>query len=253
MGTERLREQIENYHYGRVSLDKLIEEIQKAPYTDMDFACVDHHRSLRQSLPEVIYCKGKSTQQIVCIARELYKNNKSFMATKASPDVYDTVKDFFPKAEYHKDARLISCGQKPDQTKKGVLIVTAGTADIPAAEEAALVSEWMGQAPDKAYDIGVAGLHRFLQKLDIFFDANVVVVVAGMDGVLPSVVGGIVNIPVIAVPTSTGYGANFDGLAPLLTMLNSCSPGISVVNIDNGFGAGYQASLINELAYKRKS
>ena len=180
MGTEKLREQIENYHLGRVSLDKLIEEIQKAPYTDMDFACIDHHRSLRQSLPEVIYCKGKSKRQIVCIARELYKNNKSFMATKASPDVYDTVKDFFPKAEYHKDARLISCGQKPDQTKKGVLIVTAGTADIPAAEEAALVASWMGQAPDKADDIGVAGLQRFLLYRGRFFDAMLGLVVAGM-------------------------------------------------------------------------
>lgn len=236
---------------GSVSVDEACGRLKDLPFKDMDFANVDNHRALRTGFPEVIFCPGKTPQQITCIMSELVKNAGNIMATRAEKDVYQEVVKVVPEAVYFEDARIIAVrGGEPESDgetaeKKNVTVVTAGTADIPVAEEAAVAAELLGNQVVRIFDVGVAGIHRLFAKLDKIREADVVIVAAGMEGALASVVGGLVDVPVIAVPTSIGYGANLGGVSALLSMLNSCANGVGVVNIDNGFGAAYLASVIN--------
>ena len=236
---------------GSVSVDEACGRLKDLPFKDMDFANVYNHRALRTGFPEVIFCPGKTPQQITCIMSELVKNAGNIMATRAEKDVYQEVVKVVPEAVYFEDARIIAVrGGEPESDgetaeKKNVTVVTAGTADIPVAEEAAVAAELLGNQVVRIFDVGVAGIHRLFAKLDKIREADVVIVAAGMEGALASVVGGLVDVPVIAVPTSIGYGANLGGVSALLSMLNSCANGVGVVNIDNGFGAAYLASVIN--------
>lgn len=234
---------------GRTSVEKAVERLRGLPYEDIGFAKVDHHRLLHKGFPEVIYCPGKTEEQIVEIARRLAVSGSSLLATRAEPGVYEAVRKVFPEAEYHREARAVVIRSRDEAPPLlgCVGVVSAGTADLPVAEEAALTAELMGSRIERIFDVGVAGIHRLLDNWEKLNRARVLVVVAGMEGALASVVGGLASCPVIAVPTSIGYGANFGGLAPLLTMLNSCATGVAVVNIDNGFGAGYTAALINRV------
>lgn len=237
---------LEQVHAGHLSVDQALEQLRCKPYKDLGFAKVDHRRLLQKGFPEVIYCPGKTVPQIVKIARQLAQAAAPVLATRAEPAVYDALRNEFPGAEYHSEARLVVIRVKEPAPPVGNIgVVTAGTADLPVAEEAALTAELMGCRVTRLYDVGVAGLHRLLDNLETLLRARVLVVAAGMEGALPSVVGGLAACPIIAVPTSVGYGANLGGLAALLAMLNSCAPGVAVVNIDNGFGAGYMAALIN--------
>jgi hypothetical protein len=229
---------------GRVSPEQALEQLRLLPYESVEFARIDHHRALRKGFPEVVFCTGKTPEQVAEIVARLVPHGR-VLATRATLEQYEAVRQRVPEAVYHPEARAIRVGEFPEapETPYGV-VVSAGTADIPVAEEAALTARMMGVAVRTLYDVGVAGLHRLLEHLPMLMEARAIVVVAGMEGALPSVVGGLVPCPVIAVPTSVGYGAHFGGLAPLLTMLNTCAPGVSVVNIDNGFGAGYCLALI---------
>lgn len=248
MNSDELKILLEGVKNGSVDIEHAFKEIKALPYEDLGFAKVDHHRSIRNGYPEVIYCEGKTSRQIVEIIKRLMAKNNNILATRASQEVFDAVSQVISEAEYHADARIIVVKRKEIVlSEKQIAVVTAGTSDIPVAEEAAITAEVLGNRVNRVYDVGVAGIHRLLSKMDSIAEANVVIVVAGMEGALASVVGGLVDKPVIAVPTSVGYGANFGGLAALLTMLNSCASGIGVVNIDNGFGAGYLASNINKL------
>ena len=219
------------------------------PFEDLGFACIDHHRQIRRGFPEVIFCPGKTTEQIIKIFESLAAKGNNVLATRAKPDVFDALVETnrFPKARYDKMARTIVLEQKKPPASKTVLpIVTAGTADLPVATEAKVTAEIMGQQTELICDVGVAGLHRLFKHIPKLQKANVVIVVAGMEGALASVVGGLVSCPVIAVPTSVGYGSSFEGLSALLTMLNSCAAGVTAVNIDNGFSAAVTATLINK-------
>ncbi|NLA12213.1 MAG: nickel pincer cofactor biosynthesis protein LarB [Firmicutes bacterium] len=243
---------LEQVREGRLSVEQALKQMRKLPYEDLSFAKVDHHRSLQKGFPEVIFCSGKTATQIVEIARRLAEGGAPVLATRAEPEVYRALKRKFPGMEYHREARLAVLRAEGPTTAVGAIgVVTAGTADLPVAEEAALTAELMGGSVTRLYDVGVAGLHRLIDNLELLLSARVLVVVAGMEGALPSVIGGLTACPIIAVPTSIGYGAHFGGLAPLLAMLNSCAPGVSVVNIDNGFGAGYIAALINRSGEER--
>jgi NCAIR mutase (PurE)-related protein len=245
--SEQLRHLLEKVKSGSIDLNEALDQLKFMPYEDIGFAKLDHHRSLRRGFAEVILCKGKTPDQVAGIAKRMAASTGTTLATKAGPEVFDAVRQVAPGARYHQLAGLIVIGDPPPVVVDGyVLVVTAGTGDIPVAEEAAVTAETMGSRVERAYDVGVAGLHRLLDCKDKLLGANVVVAVAGMEGALASVVSGMVDSPVIAVPTSVGYGASFQGLAALLGMLNTCSPGVAVVNIDNGFGAGYMASLINQ-------
>ena len=245
------REQIETLlrqvQRGRLSLPVALGKLQSLPYEDLGFASVDHHRALRQGFPEVIFCEGKTTAQVVAIAKGLLAKGGPLLATRASVQTARALKKLNRRAHYHELARTVSVRPKPSRPKGDILLITAGTADVPVAEEARVTAEIMGSRVETLYDVGVAGIHRVLTRHERIRRARVLVVVAGMDGVLPSVVGGLVDKPVIAVPTSRGYGASFGGLAALLTMLNSCAAGVGVMNIDNGFGAGVLAHRINVL------
>jgi NCAIR mutase (PurE)-related protein len=209
---------------------------------------VDHHRCLRNGVPEVIYCEGKTVEQIKGIAKILSRHHCNVLGTRAAPEVYAGLKEMIPDCEYHEMARMVVIKPRPVAEVGNIAVVCAGTSDIPIGEEAAITASVLGNRVTRLYDVGVAGIHRLLEVSEELFSANVAVVIAGMEGALASVVGGLVPYPVIGVPTSIGYGASFGGVAALLSMLNSCASGVSVVNIDNGFGAGYQASLINKLA-----
>jgi NCAIR mutase (PurE)-related protein len=227
---------------------ELLEALRARPYEDLGFARVDHHRAIRHGFPEVVLGLGKTAAQIAAIAAEISRRGSSLLVTRATPEAYAVVRDVLPQAVYYADARVITLPQGEVTPGKGtVLIVAAGTSDLPVAEEAARTGELMGNTIDRLYDVGVAGLHRLLSERTRLDAARVIIVVAGMEGALPSVVAGLVSAPVIAVPTSIGYGASFGGVAALLGMLNSCASGVSVVNIDNGFGAANIASLINHL------
>ncbi|MCM8770634.1 MAG: nickel pincer cofactor biosynthesis protein LarB [Candidatus Omnitrophica bacterium] len=216
-------------------------------FSDLGFAKVDLERFRRRGFPEVIYCPGKTEAQITKIIQELNKHKQPILLTKLKRDVYTCLKRTFPRLKYNPLGEIAYQGKKPSRrTKKFILLITAGTSDIPVAEEAYVTSKVMGERVSKLYDVGIAGCHRLTDNLHLLKKAGVIIVVAGMEGALASFVSGLVSCPVIAVPTSSGYGANFSGLSALLTMLNSCSPGVAVVNIDNGFGAGYFASLINK-------
>jgi pyridinium-3,5-biscarboxylic acid mononucleotide synthase len=242
-------ELLKQYLGGRASLEKVLRAFQAAPVVDLGFAQVDLHRGLRKGFPEVIFGSGKTPDQVVKIAQAVWKREHRVLITRASRDHSAAVRRKFKNAVHHEAARCITIEAKPLPKRPGVIaIVTAGTSDLPIAEEAAATAEIMGNQIERIYDVGVAGLHRLLARAEQLRRANVLVVVAGMEGALPSVVAGLVERPVIAVPTSVGYGANFGGLAALLGMLTSCGSGVTVVNIDNGFGAGYAASQINSLA-----
>ena len=248
MDNEALRKLLENVKNGGVSVDNALTELKLLPFEDLGFAKIDHHRNLRNGYPEVIYCQGKTVEQIKIIVSHLMERDTNIMATRAGREVFEGILEVTSDAVYHEVARIVVVKKRElTVSEKVIAIVTAGTSDIPVAEEAAITAETMGNKVDRIYDVGVAGIHRLLAQTETLMQANVLVVVAGMEGALASVVGGLVDKPVIAVPTSVGYGANFGGLAALLTMLNSCASGIGVVNIDNGFGAGYLASMINKL------
>jgi NCAIR mutase (PurE)-related protein len=247
VNSEQLRQLLEKVKSGNVDVNEALDQLKFMPYEDIGFAKLDHHRSLRRGFAEVILCKGKTAEQVAGIAKRMAASTGTTLATKAGPEIFDAVRQVAPGARYHQLAGLIVIGDPPPVVVDGyILVVTAGTGDIPVAEEAAVTAETMGSRVERAYDVGVAGLHRLLDCKDKLLGANVVVAVAGMEGALASVVSGMVDAPVIAVPTSVGYGASFQGLAALLGMLNTCSPGVAVVNIDNGFGAGYMAGLINQ-------
>jgi NCAIR mutase (PurE)-related protein len=246
MNVQALRELLDQVSQGKVAPEAALERLRRLPFQDLGFANVDTHRALRCGVPEVIFCPGKTPAQVAGIAQRLLAEGSAVMATRADAAAFEAVRAVCPAALFHEAARIIVCHCEPKEPPPGkVLIVSAGTSDIPVAEEARVTAEVLGNRVEKLYDVGVAGIHRLLQRADHVFEANVLIVVAGMEGALASVVGGLTSRPVIAVPTSIGYGASFGGLAALLAMLNSCASSVCVVNIDNGFGAGYIASLIN--------
>ncbi len=252
MKKEELADILEKVKAGEMPLDEAVSLISAEPVTDLGFAMLDHHRELRKGLPEVVYCEGKQVEMIRPIVVSLLeKNTGNILLTRASEEVFEEVREAFPAAVYRKEARLVEIRREEREPVGRIVVVTGGTADIPVAEEACCVAELTGNAVVRLYDVGVAGVHRLLARTDVFHGANAVVVVAGMEGALASIVGGLVECPVVAVPTSIGYGANFGGLAALLGMLNTCAVGVAVVNIDNGFGAGYFAGLINQAAVKK--
>ena len=239
---------LEAYRAGKVPRDKVLQAFQAAPTANLGFAQVDTHRALRQGFPEVIYGAGKTPEQVVKIAAKLLERESRVLVTRVEPAHARAMRRKFKNAVYHQLARCVTVQSKPLDKRPGVIaVICAGTSDLPVAEEAAVTAEIMGNQVERIQDAGVAGLHRILARLETLQSANVLVVVAGMEGALPSVVAGLVSRPVIAVPTSVGYGTNFGGVAALLGMLNSCGSGVTVVNIDNGFGAGYAASQINRL------
>ncbi len=236
---------------GKYSLEEAIEHLKGLPYKDVGFAKVDSHRALRRGFPEVIFCQGKTPEQVVRIAQEIARDESDILATRASRGIYEAMVKKFPKAQYNEIAKTVTIKGTRRKVQRGlILVITAGTLDIPVAEEARVTAELMGNNVEALYDVGVAGIHRHLEHRKKLLQANVVIVVAGMEGALPGVVSGLIDCPVIGVPTSVGYGASFGGISPLLTMLNTCSEGVAVVNIDNGFGAGYMASLINKTRTK---
>ena len=244
-----MRGLLQQFKQDGLSIDEVLSHLRDLPYQDLDFAKVDHHRAIRKGFPEVIFGEGKSPEQVASIANAILGQSERLLVTRTTPEAFSAVRDRTPDATYDETARAIVVDRRTDRTLTGgVLVVCAGTADLPVACEATLTAELMDCAVERIFDVGVAGIHRLLDHLPTLQEALVVVAVAGMEGALPSVIGGLVKVPVIAVPTSVGYGASFDGLAALLAMLNSCSPGVGVVNIDNGFGAGYLAALINKAA-----
>ena len=246
MDIEHLKKLLRDVEAGRVNVDDAIERLKHLPFEDLGFATVDHHRSLRQGFPEVVFGSGKTPEQISAIARKLLEHSSNVLITRAGAAAFELVRDVEDSAVFHESCGAISIAR--DRTERGrgtVAVVTAGTSDIPVADEAVVTLEIMGNRVSRLYDVGVAGIHRVLTQRAVLQSATVIVCVAGMEGALPSVVGGLVAVPVIAVPTSIGYGASFQGIAALLGMLNSCASNVSVVNIDNGFGAGFVASLIN--------
>jgi NCAIR mutase (PurE)-related protein len=235
-----------------LSVDEAISQLRDLPYQDLGFARVDHHRAIRKGFPEVVFGEGKSPEQVASIAEALLRGSDRLLVTRASPAAFAAVQAAIADAAYDKTARTITVDRRKEKRlTPGVLVACAGTADLPVACEAAVTAELMDCQVERAFDVGVAGIHRLLERLPALRKARVVVAVAGMEGALPSVIGGLVEVPVIAVPTSVGYGTSYQGLAPLLAMLNSCAPGVAVVNIDNGFGAGYLAALINKLSTAR--
>ena len=229
----------------KISVNDALSQLTHLPYEDLGFAKVDHHRTLRSSMPEVIFCQGKKPEQITAIFKSLWKRNPRVLLTRANRKIFKKIYAITSQAKYNEYARTISVCKKSSTPKGKVAVISAGTADIPVAEEAAVTAELFGSKVIRCYDVGVAGIHRLLDCFGQFYDSRCIIVIAGMDGVLASVIGGLAACPVIAVPTSVGYGSHFKGLASLLTMLNSCAPNVAVVNIDNGFGAGYVATLIN--------
>jgi len=244
MDERKLRELLGRFRRGKLGEEALLRELRGAPFQELEFAKVDHHRALRCGFPEVIFCRGKTVAQVERIAREILRRGDEMLATLATPGIHRRLRRVDRRAVWHEAARCVTVGGRPPSGKGFVLVVSAGTSDMPVAEEARVTAEMLGARVRTLYDAGVAGLHRLLSHRQTVMEASVLVVVAGMEGALPSVVGGLVRRPVIAVPTSVGYGASFQGLAALLAMLNSCAAGITVVNIDNGFGAGYAAALI---------
>jgi NCAIR mutase (PurE)-related protein len=253
MDMQKLRTILQSVQDGSLHVDDALTTLQDLPYENLGYAHLDHHRALRQGFPEVVFAQGKTPAQVAQIMQHLVRHNRLVMASRASEATYSVVKATLPQAQYHEMARIITVGEHPPRppAREGyVLVVSAGTADLPVAEEAAVTAEMMGSRVERLFDVGVAGIHRLLDHHALLTHARVVIVAAGMEGALASVVGGLVSCPVVAVPTSVGYGASFGGLAALLAMLNSCAAGVAVVNIDNGFGAGYLANLINRQGQK---
>lgn len=248
MHAEQLRALLEQVRAGALEVDAAIERMRHLPYEDLGFAKLDHHRALRHGMPEVVFAQGKTAEQVEQIAASILQASPNLLITRAGPATAERITARFPQLEYFPLSRALRAwGDRTILGKGRIAVVCAGTSDIPVAEEALLTAEVMGNEVEAVYDVGVAGIHRLMSARERLLEARVVVVCAGMEGALPSVVGGLVSCPVIAVPTSVGYGASFQGLAALLGMLNSCASNVTVVNIDNGFGAGYVASLINRL------
>jgi pyridinium-3,5-biscarboxylic acid mononucleotide synthase len=250
MDRERLRTLLAEVARGRLSVEQALDQLRKLPYEDVAFAKLDLHRAVRGGAPEAVFCQGKTPAQVVSILTRLAVHHANVLATRVPPETAAEIAASGLPHRYHPEARAVVVRPEPTTEVGLIAVVSAGTADSPVAEEVAITAETLGNRVERAYDCGVAGLHRLLDQHHLLSEANVIVVVAGMEGALPSVVGGLVDRPVIAVPTSIGYGASFGGVAALLAMLNSCAPGVSVVNIDNGYGAGHQASLINRLIAK---
>jgi NCAIR mutase (PurE)-related protein len=248
MNAEYIHQILSELKNGQLGIDDAFEALKNLPYSDLGYAKVDHHRSLRRGYPEVIFCAGKTVEQVKGIVENMLPEGENILATRATIEMYDEVKKICAIAQYNSAGRTITIRQKDENpTSTYIAIVTAGTSDIPVAEEAAETAIIFGNRIERLFDVGVAGIHRLYDNIDILRNAKVLIVIAGMEGALPSVVGGLVDKPVIAVPTSVGYGASFKGITALLGMLTSCTSGISVVNIDNGFGAAYLASMINKL------
>ena len=250
MNQEKLRKLLEEVRTGHVDINAALEQLRDLPYEDLGFARLDHHRALRTGFPEVVYCAGKTAEQVAEIVERLVARHAKVIGTRASQEAARAVTGVVADAQYHERARMIVVDREPTKTSEAdpyVLICAAGTSDLSIAEEAALTIEVLGSRVEHLWDVGVAGLHRLVEHLDLLANARVIVAVAGMEGALPSVIAGITGGPVIAVPTSVGYGASFGGLSALLTMVNSCAPGVTVVNIDNGFGAATVATLNNRL------
>jgi pyridinium-3,5-biscarboxylic acid mononucleotide synthase len=248
MDNQHLKRLLKKVQSGELELDTALERLKKLPFEDLGYAKVDFHRHMRNGVPEVIYCEGKMPEHIRGISQKLAQHHHNILATRADRKVFETIQEVVADSEYHETARIVVINPRPVEQVGNIAMVCAGTSDVPVIEEAAITAEVLGNHVKRLYDCGVAGIHRLLDSCEDLFKANVAVVAAGMEGALASVVGGLVSCPVIALPTSIGYGASFGGVAALLSMLNSCASGVSVVNIDNGFGAGYQASLINKLA-----
>ena len=241
---------LENVKSGKLSIEDAAEQLKVFPFDDLGYAVIDHHRQLRNGCPEVIYCAGKTVEQIKGIVKNMLEVGQSnVLATRANEEMAKAILSIYPEADWNSSGRTVVIKRNPVTITGGgkILVVTAGTSDMPVADEASVTAEFLGNEVVRLFDVGVAGIHRLLSKLDIIRSANVIIVIAGMEGALASVVGGLTDKPVIAVPTSVGYGASFGGVSALLSMLNSCANGISVVNIDNGFGAAYIASSINKL------
>ena len=247
MDKDSIRELLESVSLGRVTVDQALERLKNLPFEDIGIACIDHHRSLRRGLSEVIFGEGKEVADILAIMARMSEKGENIMVTRLSIEKADKIKPTYPESFYHAKARVLTLAKHSVKVEgRGkILVISAGTSDIPVAEEAAITARFMGNDVDTIYDLGVSGLHRVMGYREKLDNATVIIVVAGMEGALPSVVGGLVDKPVIAVPTSVGYGASFQGIAALLGMLNSCASGVTVVNIDNGFGAGFAASLMN--------
>jgi NCAIR mutase (PurE)-related protein len=248
MDAERLRRLLTQVQEGQVGVDQALDRLRVLPYDDIGYARLDLHRPLRQGLPEVVFCQNKTAEQAAGILERLWEHHDRVLATRVTAEMAGAIRSRLPQAEYDPTSRLLTLARTqlppPDPDAPYALVVSGGTSDLPVAEEAAQTAEFMGSRIERAYDVGVAGVHRLLDERERLSGADAVISVAGMEGALTSVVGGLVACPVIGVPTSVGYGAHFDGLAPLLAMLNSCAPGVAVVNIDNGFGAGLYAHLI---------
>ena len=245
MESSKIKKILESVKCGKTGIEKALDVLKHLPYEDLSFAKVDHHRHIRQGIPEVVLAEGKKVEDIVAIARSMYRKNEKFLITRASKEIYDGLK--LKNAVFYPSSGIISVGG--EKKKKGhILILSAGTSDISVAEEAAVTASFLGSKVETIYDVGVAGLHRLMAHKKSLYSAKVIIVVAGMEGALPSVVGGLTDKPIIAVPTSVGYGTNLGGLTALFAMLNSCVPGIAVINIDNGFGAGCLAHKINMLS-----
>lgn len=249
-GIMEIHELLEQVKNGAVSVEEAEGELRRQPFEEMGYAKLDTHRKVRSGFAEVIFCAGKADSHLLSIFGRLYEEDGEVLGTRASAEQARLIQEHFPNAAYDPISRIVKIEKEEKAHQGRIAVCTAGTADIPVAEEAAQTAEYFGSTVDRIYDVGVSGLHRLLSRLEIIQDANCVVAVAGMEGALGSVIGGLVSVPVIAVPTSVGYGANFGGLSSLLTMINSCANGIAVVNIDNGYGAGYMATQINRLAFR---
>jgi NCAIR mutase (PurE)-related protein len=248
MMEHEIRAVLSEVKVGKRSVDEAIERLKHLPFENLGFARIDHHRSIRQGFPEVIFGRGKTGKQVTTIVRRMLVNQHNILITHADEKIFRQIKKIHGAAKYHTHSKAIAIVRDKTMHGKGkILVVSAGTADIPVAEEAVVTAEVMGNRVETLFDVGVAGIHRLLSERELLVKSRVIVVVAGMEGALPSVVGGLVSVPVIAVPTSVGYGASFHGVTALLGMLNSCASNVTVVNIDNGFGAGFVASLINRL------
>lgn len=245
-----LRDMLAKVKTGEVSLEEAEKYLSRKPFEDMGYAKLDTQREIRSGYPEVVYCSGKADGHLLHIFETLYRENGEALGTRASKEQYEAVRQSIPEISYDETSRILKIEKKGKELKGLIAVCTAGTADIPVAEEAAQTAEYFGNRVERIYDVGVSGIHRLLSRVDDIRSANCVVAAAGMEGALASVIGGLVKRPVIAVPTSVGYGANMGGISALLTMINSCANGIAVVNIDNGFGAGYMASQINRLAVR---
>lgn len=248
MNREEIKNLLEAVKSNKVNMDEALKNLEDLPFKDLGFAMIDNHRELRVGYPEVIYCEGKTTEQVKEIVKFMLTKDNNILGTRATEEMYNAVKEICEEAEYNKLGRTITIKKREQPlTESYIAIVSAGTSDLPVVEEAYETAKILGNRVERITDVGVAGIHRLFSKLEIIRGAKVVIVAAGMEGALASVVGGLVDKPVIGIPTSVGYGANFGGLSALLSMLNSCASGVSVVNIDNGFGAAYNASIINKL------